>query len=439
MITKHCDGISRRDFVRVGGLTAMGLGLGNFSQLKIAASTNKEAEIHARAKACILVWLDGGPSHIETFDPKPDAPIEVRGPLSSIKTNVPGIHVNECLERTAKVMNKLAIIRSMTSSLGEHAFGTHYLLTGYKPSSALEYPTIGATMAHVRKQSGVLPPHVSAPGVVSAVSGNGYLPTSTAPFTVGKDFRIRNLDFYRGIDLDRIDRRLQIVGALDQFSRIQDASASAELDPDLERAYNLIASKDAKRAFDLSEEPVALRERYGNDGGKGIGQGCLLARRLVERGVPFVTVNSTGWDTHRNIAELKSRYPTDTKGHLPSLDRALSALITDLSDRGLLDETLVVVMGEFGRTPKINPTGGRDHWPNVFSVVMAGAGIEGGQIIGSSDSLGELPANNPITPSDLSATIFTLLGINPAMELHTSDGRPVRVAPDGARVIEELV
>ena len=285
----------------------------------------------------------------------------------------------------------------------------------------------------------MLPPHVSAPGVVSAVSGNGYLPTSTAPFTVGKDFRIRNLDFYRGIDLDRIDRRLQIVGAMDQFSRIQDASASAELDPDLERAYNLIASKDAKRAFDLSEEPAALRERYGNDGGKGIGQGCLLARRLVERGVPFVTVNSTGWDTHRNIAELKSRYPTDTKGHLPSLDRALSALITDLSDRGLLDETLVVVMGEFGRTPKINPTGGRDHWPNVFSVVMAGAGIEGGQIIGSSDSLGELPANNPITPSDLSATIFTLLGINPAMELHTSDGRPVRVAPDGARVIEELV
>ena len=234
MITKHCDGISRRDFVRVGGLTAMGLGLGNFFQLKIAASTNKEAEIHARAKACILVWLDGGPSHIETFDPKPDAPVEVRGPLSSIKTNVPGIHVNECLERTAKVMNKLAIIRSMTSSLGEHAFGTHYLLTGYKPSSALEYPTIGATMAHVRKQSGVLPPHVSAPGVVSAVSGNGYLPTSTAPFTVGKDFRIRNLDFYRGIDLDRIDRRLQIVGALDQFSRIQDASSSAELDPDLE-------------------------------------------------------------------------------------------------------------------------------------------------------------------------------------------------------------
>ena len=276
------------------------------------------------------------------------------------------------------------------------------------------------------------------------------MPTSTAPFEVGDDFKVRDLDFYQGLDLGRIDRRRQFVNAVDQFSRAKDASASSESDPNLERAYNMIASDEAKRAFDLTEEPREVHERYGTivkrangrsgqQGGGGVGNGCLLARRLVERGVPFVTVNSTGWDSHENLRLLKERNPGDLSAQLPSLDMALSALITDLSDRGMLDETLVVVMGEFGRTPKINGSGGRDHWPSVFSVAMAGGGVQGGQVIGSSDSLGELPANNPITPPDLSATIFKLLGINPGAELHTSDGRPIRIAPDGARVITELM
>lgn len=434
---QRCDGVTRRDFVRVGGLTAFGLSLGSFLRQQAARASDQPSE--AQARSCILIWLDGGPSHLETLDPKPDAPVEVRGPLESIETNVRGIRVGECLEQTAQVMDKLAIVRSLTSTLGEHNFGTHYLLTGYKPTPALEYPVLGATVARLREQTGVLPPFVSAPGFSAAVSGNGYLPDSAAPFTVGGDFQVRDLEFYQDVDLQRIDRRRQIVNAFDQFSRAKDASASAQSDPDLDRAYKLIASPDAKRAFSLSEEPVALRRRYGYGGGNGIGQGCLLARRLVERGVPFVTVNSTGWDTHQNIAQLKQRYPTDNNAHLPALDRALSTLIEDLSDRGLLEQTLVVVMGEFGRTPKINSAGGRDHWPNVFSVALAGGGVKGGQVVGSSDSLGELPKDNPVTPSDLATTIFTLLGIDPAHELYTGDGRPVRVAPDGARVISELM
>ena len=227
--------------------------------------------------------------------------------------------------------------------------------------------------------------------------------------------------------------------AFNKFEREKDAGASAINDHALESAYKLIASEKAKSAFDLSEEPDAVQNRYGRSGANGIGQSCLLARRLVERGVPFVTVTSTGWDSHQNLNLLKERYPGDRHAHIPSLDAALSGLVSDLSDRGMLDETLVVVMGEFGRRPKINTNGGRDHWPSAFSVAIAGGGTRGGQVIGSSDSLGELPKDNPITPSDLSATIYTLLGIDPTQEIHTEDGRPVRIAPDGARVVKELI
>ena len=438
---RRCGGVSRRDLIRIGGLSALGLGLGGLFRLRNASAAGSPLE--TKAKSCILIWLDGGPSHLETFDPKPDAPEEVRGPLETIATNVAGVRIGECFERTSQVMDKLAIVRSMTSPLGEHNFGTHYLMTGYKPSPALEYPTFGATVTQVRKQAGVLPPHIAVPTFSGNVTGNGFLPSATAPFSVGgnpdrPDFKVRDLDFYRGLDLTRLDRRSQIVRALNEFGRAQDAAA-APSDPDLERAYNLIASPDAKNAFKRSEEPNAVRDRYGRGGGNSIGQSCLLARRLVERGVPFVTVTSGGWDTHQNIIQLQKRYPTDRNAHLPSLDRALSSLVEDLSDRRILEETLVVVMGEFGRTHKINSVGGRDHWPNVFSVVLAGGGVRAGQIVGSSDTLGELPKENPVTPSDLAATIYTLLGVDTASELHTSDGRPVRVVPDGATKISELI
>ena len=444
---QRCDGVTRRDVIRVGGLSALGIGLGSFVHIQRSAA-GSEASLPKKAKSCIVIWLDGGPSHLESFDPKPDAPEEVRGPLGTIATNLTGIRIGECLEKTATMLDKIAIIRSMTSPLGEHNFGTHYLMTGYKPTPALVYPTYGATLAHIRSQVGVLPPNIAIPNFKSSTGnqnshGNGYLPIATAPFSVGgnpdrSDFKVRDLDFYQGLDIERLDRRRQIVNAFDEFSRAKDASATAS-DPNLERAYNLIASNKAKSAFNLSEEPDDVRARYGKGGGNGIGQSCLLARRLVERGVPFVSVNSSGWDSHVDILKLKERYPNDRNAHLPSLDRAFTALIEDLSDRGMLDETLVVVMGEFGRTPKINTRGGRDHWPNVFSVALAGGGIRGGQVIGSSDALGEYPKDQPTTPSDLAATIYTLLGIDPAHELHTGDGRPVRVSPDGSKVIRDLI
>ena len=462
--TKRCDGVTRREFLRIGGLTALGLGLGNFLHLQRALAT--ENSLTPKARSCILIWLDGGPSHLETFDPKPAAPKEVRGPLSTIATKLPGVRISECLEQTAGVLDKLTIIRSMTSPLGEHSLGTHYLMTGYKPTPPLEYPTFGATLAHVRSQSSrhspsavtkqadgtladgtgtvpaTLPPNIAVPNFTGELTGSGYLPSATRPFSVGgnpnrRDFKVRDLDFYQGLDLKRLDRRRQFVNALDDFSRAKDAAATSVSDPDLEQAYNLIASPEAKGAFNLSEEPQKVRERYGH--GNTIGQSCLLARRLVERGVPFVTVNNSGWDTHQDVIKLKERYPTDKNAHLPSLDRALSALIQDLVDRRMLDETLVVVMGEFGRTPKINSNAGRDHWPNVFSVVLAGGGVPGGQIIGSSDALGEYPKERPVTPSDLAATIYTLLGIDPKLELHTSDGRPVRVAPMAPKLSRNLL
>ena len=429
-VVKRCDGMSRRDFLRVGGLTALGLGLGDFFHLQRAFGAPRSYT--AKAKSCILIWLDGGPSHLETFDPKPDAPQEVRGPLKTIPTNLTGVRISECLERTATIMDKIAIIRSMTSPLGEHNLGTQYLMTGYKPTRLrwsirpLGQRSPISDLKGVRNASGdtltALPPNIAVPNFTREVAGNGYLPSATRPFAVGgdpkrPDFKVRDLDFYEGIDLQRVSRRRQFVNALNEFSRAKDAGATTVSDPELERAYNLITSPEAKAAFTLSEEPQETRQRYGTDGVNGIGQSCLLARRLIERGVPFVTVNHTGWDTHNDIFQLKERYPTDRNAHLPSLDRALSALIQDLTDRRLLDETLVVVMGEFGRTPKINSQGGRDHWPNVFSVMLAGGGVQGGQIIGSSDALGEFPKARPVTPSDLSATIYTLLGIDPSLEL----------------------
>jgi hypothetical protein len=252
------------------------------------------------------------------------------------------------------------------------------------------------------------------------------------------NFKVQDLDFYSGLHLERLDRRRRFVHALDQFSECLDSGTQGS-DPDLERAYNLIASATAKQAFELEREPAAVRERYGR---KTIGQSCLLARRLVERGVPFVTVNDRGWDTHNNLnTRLKLGYDGAKVGVglVPSLDTALSALVEDLQNRQLLEETLIVVMGEFGRTPKLNAQGGRDHWPRVFSVALAGGGIQGGQVLGSSDAVGESPQDNPVTPSDLTATIYSLLGIDPNLELHTNDGRPVRVSPPEASVLQALL
>ena len=431
---------SRRGVLQLGQLTALGIGV---SQLPLVAAA---PGIVGKAKNCILIWLDGGPSHLETFDLKPDASAEVRGPLNAIATSVPGVFISECLPGLAQRMKDVAIIRSMTSPLGEHNLGTHYLLTGYQPSAVLKYPSFQAVANHqLGSAESMLPNNIAIPDYRvggAGFTGAGFLHGDFGPFSIGADpskadFQVRDLLMPAGMTLDRINRRR---GFADQLARRNDsAEAEATSSPALDRAFRMVTTADAQAAFRLDDEPAETRRRYG---AKSIGQGCLLARRLVERGVQFVTVNQRGWDTHENLyTRLKEGY-TGAKvgvGLIPSLDLAVSALIDDLKKNGLLDETLIVIMGEFGRTPKINTRGGRDHWPRVFSVALAGGGVCGGHVVGASDSVGESPADRPVKPADLVCSIYTLLGIDPAAQLKTDDGRPVRLVADDAEVIRELL
>jgi len=430
----RCDGITRRELLRAGGLTALGLTVTDWLRLR-AAAPGKD-----RTTACILVWLDGGPSHLDTFDPKPDAPSEVRGPFKTIATNVTGVRICEHLPRTAKLMDRIALIRSITSPLGEHNLGSHYLLTGYKPTPVLQYPSYGAVVAKVRGSDDTLPPYIAVPDY-NTMAGHGYLPGSCRPFAVGgdpskPDFKVRDLSPYPGVSAARLDRRQNFRQAFDGFRRQVEETGLGEGDTEFQQAYRLISSPKARQAFDLSREQREVRDRYGP---RTIGQSCLLARRLVEAGVPFVTVTDRGWDTHDNLFNrLKEGYTGGTVGKVPTLDLAFSALIEDLSQRGLLDSTLVVLMGEFGRTPKINTLGGRDHWPRVFSVALAGGGVRGGVVVGKSDTRGEGPADHAVTPEDLARTIYRLLGIDARQEFHTADGRPVQVNQNGKVILELL-
>ncbi|MCA9168957.1 MAG: DUF1501 domain-containing protein [Planctomycetales bacterium] len=426
---------SRRDVLRWGTLSALGLGCAE--RLRLQATAHETASI--RAKSCILLWLDGGPSHLETWDMKPAASAEVRGPFSPIVTKTPGIHISELLPLTAQKIDHVAIIRSLTSPLGEHGLANRYLLTGYRPSPVLEYPSYGSVVSHMRNRKVELPPYIAIPNSRSA--GAGYLGSQHDPFhTEGDpakaDFAVRDLDFFPGLTAERVHRRQDY---LRTFDAVQSAFESQQVASDtaFAQAYRMTTSVEAKRAFRIEEEPIAVRERYGS---RTFGQSCLLARRLVERGVPFVTVYNSGWDTHENLTlSLRDGYAGAKVGVglVPTFDLGFSALIGDLAERGMLQETLVIAMGEFGRTPKLNQRGGRDHWPRVFSCVLAGAGIRGGQVIGSSDKWGESPSDNPVTPADLAFTIYTLLGIDPQSKLVTSDGRPVALN-QGGRMIAEL-
>jgi len=438
---------SRRQLMKLGlkfglgGTLASGLPDLCFPTLGLASQAQKAST----AKRCILIWLDGGPSHLETFDPKPDASVEVRGPLQTIATAVPGVRLSECLPETATRMNDVAIVRSLTSPLGEHNFGTHYLLSGFKPTAAIAYPAFSTVAAELIGKSSDLPSHVAAPDYRvggSNFSGYGYLPSAAKPFALGADpskpdFTVRDFSLPGGITLDRLAQRREFVQEIERLG--EQLPRTTEENPQLAQAVRLLTSKSARQAFAIEEESTRTRNRYGR---KTVGQSCLLARRLIERGVQFVTINVRGWDTHEDlVTRLKDGY-TGAKtpvGLVPSLDLAFTALIDDLKDRGLLDETLIVVMGEFGRTPKLNIRGGRDHWPRVFSAALAGGGVRGGNVVGTSDATGESPAENPVTPADLVCTIYNLLGIDLEHAFQSSDGRPIKIAPDGAKVVRELV
>lgn len=432
----RCDGMTRREVVRLGTLAPLGFHLVDVLRLRGLAAQ----PTNVRAKSCILLWLDGGPSHLETLDLKPDAPVEVRGPFQPIATNVSGIQISELLPQTAKVCDKLAIVRSLTSPLGEHGLANQYLMTGYTPSAVLQYPSYGSVLTRVRSKQSVLPPYVAIPEARSA--GAGFLGSGYDPFVTGGDpskpeFRVRDLELFPGVDKTRLQRRREYLAEFDAVQAEFESRPLSAASP-FDQAYRLVTSTEAKRAFDLDSESAEVRARYGP---RMFGQSCLLARRLIERGVPFVSVLNAGWDTHEGLVlQLRDGYAGAKVGVglVPTFDQAFSALINDLSDRGLLAETLVIAMGEFGRTPKLNIRGGRDHWPRVFSMVLAGGGVRGGQVIGSSDRVGESPRDNPVTPKDLARTIYTLLGVNPDHELHTADGRPVPVN-QGGKVMEQLL
>jgi hypothetical protein len=338
-------------------------------------------------------------------------------------------------------MEHVAVIRSMTSTLGEHNFASHYLLTGYKPTPALVYPGMPAVVSQLNTTKTALPANIALQRP-NAMAGHGYLDGATSPFVVvgdpsKPDFKVQDLAPADGMSLQRLLQRKSMRDAVDSLARATEATPPNPTDPSFEQAYRLINSPQARAAFDLGNEPRARRDRYGRN---ALGQNCLMARRLIESGARFVTVTDRGWDTHEDLYNrLKEGFTGGSVGKIPKLDLAYSALIEDLSERGLLESTLVILMGEFGRTPKLNPRGGRDHWPRAFSVALAGGGVRGGQLVGRSDSHGERPAERPVTPADLARTIYHLLGIDPARELHTRDGRPVQVNRDGSLIGELIV
>ena len=428
-----CDGVSRRDFLRVGGLTALGLSLPGMLQ---AAHASEKKQDSKRDVSIILLWMGGGPSHLDTFDPKPEAPSEIRGVFKAIPTNVSGIQISEHLPKLAKQADKYSILRSVTSPDGNHETATHYLLTGYPFSPATEYPAYGSVLAREKGFQNSMPPYAMLGGMPFQHGGGGYMGPVYNPFMISGDpsnagFSVQDVTLPNGVDATRLERRHKFRDALDNWQRSTDVvSKNAQtMNQFYERAYNLITSPAAKKAFDLKQENDKVREEYGKN---YFGQSCLLARRLVEAGVRCVAIQYGGWDTHTdNFNALKN-------GLLPPMDTGYAALLNDLKLRGMLDTTLVVWMGEFGRTPRINAAAGRDHWPGSLSVVMGGGGIKTGTVVGASTANGEYPKEKPLRVEDVAATIYKALGVNSEKEYMTPQERPTKINYDGT-VISELI
>jgi hypothetical protein len=425
-----CPGnrLNRRDFLTVGAIGGLGLSLPAFFQLQAAqGSENPAAAKEGSAKSVIYIFLPGGMAHQESFDPKPFAPVEYRGPFGSIETNVPGVRINEHLKQTAKIADKITICRSMTHGEAAHERGTHNMFTGYKPSPALVYPSFGSVVAHEFGPRADLPPYVCIPSMPNIYAGTGYLSSSYGAFSLGDDparqgFQVRDLQRPADVDDGRFGKRRKMLDIVnDHFRKLEKSDSLDAVDTNYQRAYALISSQKAREAFDIGKEPPAIRDEYGRT---EAGARMLLARRLVEAGVRFVTLTYAGWDHHDNIAGAMG-------GQLPVFDQAFAALIRDLDRRKLLHSTLVCITTEFGRTPKINGTGGRDHWPKVFSVVMAGGGIARGKVYGSSDATAAEPQDNPLTVEDFATTLYHCLGLGPDRKLMAPGDRPVRIVRDG--------
>ena len=439
-MNKPCSGnplasdYSRRGFLQVGLLGGLGLTLPQFLKMEAQGAQKDYKTREGVAKSVIQIFLPGGMAHQESWDPKPYAPSEYRGPFSPINTTIKGEKFSQYLKATAKVADKMTIIRSMAHGEAAHERGTHNMFTGYKPSPALEYPSMGAVVAHELGVRNSLPPYVCVPNVPNEFANSGYLSSAYGPFAIGADpsradFKVRDLNLPGGVDDKRFSRRRSLLETVDNhFRELEKSDALDSMDAFYQHAYSLISSQEAREAFNLKAEPEPLRQKYGMN---QPGQRMLLARRLVEAGTRFVSLTAGGWDHHDNIKNAMSRT-------LPPVDQALATLISDLDERGLLDSTLVMVTSEFGRTPKINATGGRDHWPRVFSVALAGGGTHRGMIYGSSDALGAEPEEDRVEIEDLATTVYNQLGITGDKELMSPGDRPIEIV-DGGNVIDGIL
>lgn len=426
--SRNCAGITRRDFVRVGALGAFGLSLPSLLQAEArAGESTKDVNV-------ILIWLDGGPSHIDMFDPKPEAPVEIRGEFGAIETNVKGIRISDQFPNLAKQQDKYSILR-ITSPDSSHGTGNHYFLTGWKFTPAITYPAYGAIYGREKGFRNGMPPYAIVGGV-GQYTGGGYMGAVYNPFNVGGDpnsdsFSVKDVTPPGGVNMDRFARRRSALDAIDQFQRSAETSQRGvqALDQFYARAFDLVTSPVAKKAFDMKEEDAKLRDNYGRN---SFGQACLLSRRLIEAGTRFVHIQNNGWDTHTaNFQTLKG-------DRLPKLDQGYAALLEDLAQRGLLSNTVVVCCGEFGRTPKVNSSAGRDHWGPASFATIGGGPIKMGLAVGETDKIAEYPADRPVKVEDMAATLWKALGVNSDKMFESNDGRPVRVA-DGGAPIQELL
>jgi hypothetical protein len=434
-----CNGVTRRDFIHLGAasLFGMGLNLPTLLQAQERAETTRDVSL-------IFLFLHGGLSTIDSWDMKPNAPQEFRGEFQPIQTNVNGIQMCEHLPRLARQMDKFSLIRSFRHHNSDHGAADHYILTGYFPQAGFnpglspnnQRPAHGSIIARKLGPRRGVPPYVCLPRMHPSC-GSAYLGSTVAPFVIDADpnapnFTVPDIVPPPVLATDRLEARRELLRNLDRYQESVERQVNphARAVSDYQReAFNLMVSREARRAFDLQAEPDRLRDEYGRH---TLGQSCLMARRLVEAGVRCVTIDHSNWDTHDN------NFATLRRDLLPALDSGMSTLFRDLADRGLLSSTLVVVTGEFGRTPRINNNAGRDHWGPSFTVAIGGGGIQGGRVIGASDQRAERPAGNPHGPENLAATICHLMGIDPNEEFHTPEGRPVLIVNHG-RVMRELL
>ncbi len=439
-LNRNCAGIARRDFIQLGVGGVLGLGMSDLVRLR-ASAASAVGKASPDQVNCILVWLDGGPTHYEMFDPKPDAPSDVRGQFKSIPTTVPGVSFCETMPKLAKTLDKMAVIRSICHKDPNHGGGNHYMMTGAPTpvpvncgSSVSFHPSFGSMVSHLRGISDGLPAYATLPRK-SRSAGPHFLGGQHAPFVIDGDpnrkgYRVRDVVLPRSISEGRANTRLELRRSLDRMLRIADAAAAdpaVEFDSFYQQGIDLISSPKAQAAFDVEKEPEEVRDHYGRN---DFGQRLLLARRLTGVGVSFVTVYNGGWDHHTDIFKEPFRKKVER------VDTGMAALINDLHDRGQLDSTMVLLLGEFGRTPKINDRVGRDHWPHAMSVLVAGAGVPPGQVIGATDVKGYYASENIYSPEDFACSLYTKMGIDPHKILYTNTGRPLPIVNGGAPIKE---